>query len=218
MKASTPDWGDVRRLRPVFPLWLEMDLTYGLADYQAWRTDMTYWTQENAPRFRPAPHPIPYIGLGSGAEEEIAPPTNFPSVTMRVLPLPADGNKLDLLLQKYLDNPFFTFTHTGGVKGDAVVNLILSNFQNMVTMAPQGGPYKDYELTFAIPATWTNKSNGSSGICLDSRLYAGGQLLERDYQFRGLWAPFTEVAIYKSTVPGLHAASIRPVGKPVTYS
>ncbi len=166
LKVHTPDWGEVRRLKPLFPFWLEMDLTYGLADYQAWRTHMTYWTQDNAPRFRPTPHPIPYLGLGSGAEEEIAPPRNFPSVTMRVLPLPADGNALDLLLKTYLDNPYFTFTHTGVVKGNAVVNLILSDFQNMVTIAPQSGPYRDYELTFAIPATWTSKIDGSSGICL----------------------------------------------------
>ncbi len=166
LELNTPDWGEVRRLKPLFPLWLEMDLTYGLADYQAWRTNKTYWTQENAPRLRETQHPIPYIGLGSGAAEEIAPPRNFPSVIMRVLPLPADGPTLDALLQQYLDNPFFSFVHTGGVSGKAVVALILSNFQNMLTLAPQSGTYADYELTFAIPAIWKNKTTGSSGTCL----------------------------------------------------
>ncbi len=166
LPLNLPDWHDVRRLKPIFPFWLEMNLSYGLADYQAWRTHRSYWTETNEPRLRSASYPIPYSGLGSGAAEEIPPPRNFPSVTMRVLPLPADGKTLDLLLQQYLNNQYFTFTHTGGVNGAAVVNLILSNFQNMLTVVQQSGAYGDYELTFAIPARWTRTADQATGLCL----------------------------------------------------
>ena len=31
-------------LRPMMPFWLKMDLSYGLADSQCWRTNTTKWT------------------------------------------------------------------------------------------------------------------------------------------------------------------------------
>ncbi len=152
----------LQRVFPIFPFWIEMDLTYGLADYQVWRTNKTYWTETNSPIYRSADHPIAYLDLGSGAAEEIAAPAVFPNVTMRIFPLAADGTRLDALLQAYLADPTYSITRVGAIGNDAVVTMILSNFAQMQTMAPlEGGPYSDYELTFAIPIRWENKQDAT---------------------------------------------------------
>jgi hypothetical protein len=159
---------------PFLPFWVEMNLKYGPADFQAWRTDWTPWTQNNNPTYRQSQRSIPYIRLGAGAPLEIEPPTLFPNVRMRFLPLPARKAVIDGLIKDYLannpPNSYFTFTRNGhfhpnsGAPDDddhqppAVVVAILSDFEKM---EPQS--YSDYEMTFVIPITWTDNRTGKSG-------------------------------------------------------
>lgn len=163
--VTTDDWKQVRRLTPLLPFWLKMDLSCGVADYQAWRTSWTSWTSNNSPQLRPKEYQISYVALGSGAMQEIPPPKVFPSVTLRVLPLQAEGTALDTLINSYLANKFYEFKRVGNLGGHAVVCLILSNFAKMMTAVPQDG-YKDFELTFAIPVHWTRIGTRQSGIGL----------------------------------------------------
>lgn len=173
---------DVRtfRVSPFLPFWVEMDLKYGLADYQAWRTNWTGWTESNSPTLRSTPRSIPYIRLGAGAPLEIKPPSLFPFVRMRFFPLPARKAVIEGLTRNYLANnydashSYFNFTRNGSFppgsgapvdpddKGDpAVVVAILSDFENMETAG-----YSDYELTFAIPIKWTDNRFGKCGTGL----------------------------------------------------
>jgi hypothetical protein len=143
-----------------------MDLTYGLADYQTWRTNWTYWTENNTPQLKSAPTPISYIELGSGAVEEIPPPETFGSVTMRFMPLAADPAVLEDLIQRYLGNQPDIFEFTLRIPSyGPIVYLILSNFEQMKTVDLSGvvWPNADREMTFAIPVTWTNKNTGTTG-------------------------------------------------------
>jgi hypothetical protein len=163
--VTTADWGVVQRLTPVLPFWVKMDLTYGLAGYQTWRTSQTYWTENNCPRVRPTTQKISYIELGSGAVEEIPTPVTFPQVTMRFMPLAADGDILSDLIEQYLGNQYFDFTLDAPASGPAFVHLILSNFSQMQTSeyGDPDLPTADQEMTFAVPVIWTNKRTGNSG-------------------------------------------------------
>ncbi len=76
-------------LRPMMPFWLKMDLSYGLADSQYWRTNATEWTSGDTPKHTPRKE-IAYLNVGSGASEEVSGPYHFPEITLRVMPLRAE--------------------------------------------------------------------------------------------------------------------------------
>ena len=76
-------------MRPTMPFWLKMDLGYGLADSQCWRTNTTRWSSGDSLRQIPR-REIAYLNLGSGASEEVSGPYHFPEMTLRVMPLRAN--------------------------------------------------------------------------------------------------------------------------------
>ena len=45
---------------------------------------------------------IAYLNLGSGASEEVSGPYHFPEMTLRVMPLRANKDKLQDLVDRYL--------------------------------------------------------------------------------------------------------------------
>ncbi len=148
-------------IRPMMPLWLKMDLGYGLADSQWWRTVTTDWTDGDKPN--QIPHrPIPYLNLGSGASEEVRGPYHFPNITLRVMPLRAEKTTLQDLLDKHLGNDFFKFEATGQInlegKTYAVISLIGANFEKMTANGTPGIHYSDRELAFAAPVLWWDKT------------------------------------------------------------
>lgn len=167
------------RVVPFLPFWVNMDLQYGLADYQAWRTTWTDWTDTNTPKIRTNRLNLRYVELGAGASEEIAPPAEFEHVTMRILPLAARTDNIRKILSDYLNNThqhhpprsYFDFepillTQGRPANRDAVVLAILSNFEGMKTVLRHDATYDDYEFTFAIPVIWTDNTNHRRGIGL----------------------------------------------------
>ena len=149
-------------LRPTMPFWLKMDLGYGLADSQCWRTNTTKWSSGDTLKQIPR-RDIAYLNVGSGAGEEVSGPYHFPQMTLRVLPLRADPHKLQALLDRYLDNDFFKFEVAGQIKDEtgshAVVCLIGTNFEEMTAAGDTGTKYSDREFAFAVPVTWWEKRN-----------------------------------------------------------
>ena len=147
-------------LRPLAPFWLKMDLRYGLADYQYWRTHTTEWTLGAKPN-NVAQRTIPYLGTGSGASEELSGPYHFPRITFRVLPLRAEKKKLQHLIDNYLKNDFFDFQVAGQTKDArySIVCLVATNFEHMTAAADPDNDYSDCELTFAVPVSWRDKKN-----------------------------------------------------------
>jgi hypothetical protein len=147
-------------LRSLMPFWLRMDLSYGLADYQCWRTDTTTWTFGNKVQSVPR-RELPYLRMGSGAGEEVGGPYHFPNITYRVLPLRADKNKLQTLVNNYLENDFFEFQITGqiteGAATHAVVCLVGVNFDKMNAASDPGAEYSDREMIFVVPVLWWEK-------------------------------------------------------------
>jgi hypothetical protein len=149
------------RVSPLFPFWTKMDLTYGLADFQAWRTNLSTWTTNNTPQYRPggASQDIEYVELGSGADQEVPGPFTFPKVTMRIFPLRAKRAPLQGLIDKYLGNTPFKFALTGEIpEGEAVVLAILSDFEGMRTPT-RSQLFSDTEFTLAIPVVWSSRDD-----------------------------------------------------------
>lgn len=143
-------------LRSLMPFWLKMDLRYGLADYQCWRTDTTGWTLGDSPTLL-AHRDIPYLTSGSGAQEEVGGPYDYPQVTMRVLPLRADTRKLRGLIREYLRNDVYEFeiaSELSGAGSESVVCLIARNFEDMEAATNPGVHYSDQDVTFALPILW----------------------------------------------------------------
>jgi hypothetical protein len=149
-------------LRPMMPFWLKMDLGYGLANSQCWRTNTTKWTTGETLKQLPRTE-IAYLNVGSGASEEVHGPYLFPQITVRVMPLRAERAKLQDLLDRYLDNDFFKFEAIGQIKDDsgahAVVCLIGTNFEKMTAAGDPDTKYSDCELAFAAPVLWSEKRN-----------------------------------------------------------
>ena len=149
-------------LRPTMPFWLKMDLGYGLADSQCWRTHSSKWSSGDTLKQIPR-RDIAYLNVGSGASEEVSGPYHFPQMTLRVMPLRADKDKLQHLLDRYLDNDFFKFEVAGQIKdGDgshSVVCLIGANFEEMTAAGDRDTKYSDRELAFAVPVSWSEKRN-----------------------------------------------------------
>jgi len=147
-------------VRPMMPFWLKMDLGYGLADSQCWRTDTTKWntggTLKQIPR-----REIAYLNLGSGAGEEVSGPYHFPQITLRVMPLKAQESSLQDMLDRYLENDFFKFEVAGHLEDEsgthAVVCLIGANFDQMTAAGDRDTKYSDRELAFAVPVVWWDK-------------------------------------------------------------
>jgi hypothetical protein len=149
-------------LRPTMPFWLKMDLGYGLADSQCWRTNTTKWSGGDTLTHIPR-RDIAYLKAGSGASEEVSGPYQFPQITLRVMPLKADKNKLQNLLDRYLENDFFKFEVAGQIKDEdgshAVACLIGTNFEKMTAAGDADTNYSDRELAFAVPVTWWETRN-----------------------------------------------------------
>lgn len=149
-------------LRPMMPFWLKMDLSYGLADSQYWRTNVTGWTVGDTLKQIPR-REIAYLNVGSGASEEVSGPYHFPQMTLRVMPLRAEKAKLQDLLDRYLENDFFKFEVAGQIKDElglhGVVCLIGANFEEMTASGDPDTKYSDRELTFAVPVLWSEKRN-----------------------------------------------------------
>jgi hypothetical protein len=149
-------------LRPTMPFWLKMDLGYGLADSQCWRTNTSTWSSGDSLKQIPR-RDIAYLNLGSGANEEVSGPYHFPQMTLRVMPLRANKDKLQDLVDRYLQNDFFKFEISGQIKdadgSHSVVCLIGTNFEGMTAAGDEDTNYSDRELAFAVPVLWWEKRN-----------------------------------------------------------
>lgn len=147
-------------MRPTMPFWLKMDLGYGLADSQCWRTNTTRWSSGDSLRQIPR-REIAYLNLGSGASEEVSGPYHFPEMTLRVMPLRANKDTLQDLVDRYLQNDFFKFEISGQIKdadgSHSVVCLIGTNFEGMTAAGDEDTRYSDRELAFAVPVLWWEK-------------------------------------------------------------
>ena len=167
-------------LNPVMPFWQELDLTYQKGENICWRTkrgsktsgsrnhEPSPWRNhegERAPRTRDPVATAPlYNTLGSNGFTVATGPFSFPGATLRVLPLPADGEKLRKFVGKYLngvvdetlkekcadaDPPRYHFEPWGDY-----VYMVVSAYGSMVSDTADIGNWAHRQIDFAIPLRW----------------------------------------------------------------
>jgi len=136
-------------LRPVFPFWANVDLTYGLGTNLYWRSTHNGWS------FDEEPDPMTdrenrYITFGGGAQLEDPACLVVPEGNIWVWALPLKDNgktQLARSCETYLANSYFDFRLCKEGKFSDFVWLILRNVTNT---ASGGGPRWEQELTFAV--------------------------------------------------------------------
>lgn len=156
-------------LRPYFPFWVDLDLSYGLGDTICWRA-------KQSPHWRPAIHSSgkeaqvqqPSAELGTGkcpyntaqgaALQEISGPFRFPNTTVRVLPLMADAEQLKRFCDTYLENDHYRFEPWG-----SYVYLLITNYGEMSSDTNNIGWWAEREVTFSIPVKWYAKHQEHKG-------------------------------------------------------
>lgn len=153
-------------LRPYFPFWVDVDLSYGLGDTIAWRAKQSpHWrpalpSNEKAahaqqPLAEPETGKCPYNTAQGAALQEISGPFRFPNTTIRVLPLMADAERLKHFCTTYLENDYYRFEPWG-----SYVYLLVTNYGEMSSDTNNIGWWADREVTFSIPVKWYEKQQG----------------------------------------------------------
>jgi hypothetical protein len=155
----------VLTLKPEFPYWLNLDLTYGLGTNLYWRGKDTDWSSsyEPGPRVSSCNR---YLTFGGGASQED--PTLLMSPDGRIwvlaLELDDDGKKLEELCGDYLRNDRYDFTLYRGPYKDS--NASLDNkpyvwllIRNLVNTGEGKGPNLEHEVEFCALVQWSEKGS-----------------------------------------------------------
>jgi len=127
IEVSTPSSaGGVSYIRPVLPMWMDLDLYYGKGKVICSRTQSydgdaaSAWRdeQDDTPLVpvdsRPAKKPPPpsYNATLGQATQPITGPFHYPDVTVQVYPLLAERATLEIFLHDYLNGPLTHMTDT----------------------------------------------------------------------------------------------------------
>lgn len=152
----------VAELKPTLPFWLDLDMKYGRGEVLYWRTRYGSWHLGGAasgggepPRVG-AGHAIlesePSDGEGyplnttlGGAVKTAAGPLSC-DLTLRVLPLMADWEKLQGFCEGYLENDLYRFEVWG-----CYVYLIVRTYESVASMTGGPGERLNDEVSFSVP-------------------------------------------------------------------
>lgn len=156
-------------LRPYFPFWVDLDLTYGTGDTICWRAKQSppwhptlYSNEKEAQAQQPSANletgKCPYNTAQGAALQEISGPFRFPNTTIRVLPLMADAERLKHFCTTYLENEYYRFEPWG-----SYVYLLVTNYGEMSSDTNNIGWWADREVTFSIPVKWYEKPQTHEG-------------------------------------------------------
>jgi hypothetical protein len=160
-------------VRPIMPFWAILNLDYGVADYQRWRTKYTDWADdgEHAPLPNPAqPQRIDYIQRGSGSNLEVSGKRVAKEALLQLFALPVNARKLrQEVLQPFLDSftssirSPFRFT---AQKNTPYIYVTLLRFEGM-TIGGRG-EYAGTVMTFSISVDY-NELEANRRVVANSR-------------------------------------------------
>ena len=175
------DNGDTRivELKPIMPFWLEANVEYNKGENLAWRKQDGLWRDGTGQPFHPPkpnqpPRPPVFNTSVNSVVDDITGPYRFFDTTMRVLPLVADGTRLQEYLDSYvntelkapIDNGAANYTQgyrltlwSGTNSEDdasetaekAHVYLSVSSYGAVSSSSNNVGDWIQFELTFLIP-------------------------------------------------------------------
>jgi len=152
--ARTMGGATVHTLRPMFPMWLDVDMRYDVGHIVAWRAKGREWHDgEGKPmgRMWGDLSPTLYNTARGAAEAEIAGPFTFPRTTARVLPLLADERKLASFLRAYLGEPLAS----EGIEvlpWGRYVYLVAGSYEEMSSVTNDIGWWAERDMVFYVPA------------------------------------------------------------------
>jgi hypothetical protein len=141
-------------LRPIFPYWMDVDMTYGVAEVAAERTATSMMTPSKNATTGPVDERSLLIRTTDGTvAQEVTGAFNYPNSTLRVLPLLAERAKLQEFCDGLLNSPL---ADVAGRKvrfapwGDYVY-VVIANHEQIASEANTLGVVSDRELTCYLP-------------------------------------------------------------------
>jgi hypothetical protein len=151
----------VLTLRPEFPYWMNLDLTYGLGTnlYSRWRD--SEWSSSDDPG-PPRKTCNRYLTFGGGASQEDSSRLISPHgrVFILALPLVENGTKLEALCGNYLKNDKYDFKlHVIRTKKSELPNYVWMVIRNLTNTAEGKGPELEQEVEFCALVEWSEKGN-----------------------------------------------------------
>lgn len=155
---SSGDGHPVSVLRPVFPYWTEVDMTYGKGT-----TVVDRCIPVGKPH-SPEVMKLREIRTNDGTvSQQLIGPLSFPNTTLRVLPLLATPEKLRTFCNDYLNNTLTPIQ--GGMQvhfepWGHYVYLVALNNEDIVSTDNRESRLKDTEVTFYVPVLMYVKQPG----------------------------------------------------------
>jgi len=172
------------QLRPVMPFWVDVDLICHAGTNVAWRTHDGLWKDETGARFPPNQPPRvstkpDFNSTIPNAVEAVAGPFRFDGTTIGVMPLRAEKKKLEVFLDKNLNQAFRCDIDRADGKGKvkvrfevwsrpaqriddgkpvggetATIYMAVSMFSGVKSGTDDVGDWAKSELAFLIPVRW----------------------------------------------------------------
>lgn len=150
-------------LRPLLPIEVEMDLRYDQGEVVAWRSRHYDWSDTEACG-SPTSAAVPYnITLGKH-DAPLPGPFVFPDVTWRVMPLKADPDRLQELVESLINEPLVRAGRGRPFQASFPwVLLIATNHCNVQPDGCIGEPncWRNRELAFWVPLERETPDGGS---------------------------------------------------------
>jgi hypothetical protein len=149
-------------LKPVFPFWWDLDLSYGGASDLCWRTDDRDWSVDPNTPGKPGVGHHQYLALNRAADklEVPGPFTGTSDVTIYIMPVKADPTTLAHLCNQLLNIASSPYTFWAAAP---YVLAFLTQFRNM--KSGDNRTWSDTEVAFVLPAYYY-KFPLDSGPCL----------------------------------------------------
>lgn len=155
-------------LKPVMPFWQELDLTYLKGENICWRTNSKTIGWRNQERVGRPPVTGPegatnllYNTTGSNGFQVATGPFRFPEATLRVLPLPADPEKLKAFVDGHLNleaSPYY-FEPWGNY-----VYMVVTAYAGMSSESADFGNWASRQVDFAVPVRWFDKDKKDKSL------------------------------------------------------
>lgn len=168
------DGAEVSEMRPVFPFWYEVDMSYERGHNAAWRSFDRIWYDHRGKSYRLPTTGVDdserircdklYNGTLGASSQTVAGPFEFTDSTVHVLPLLADKKALRKFLYEYLNRAlqssgqsFELWCSDDDNLPNAYVYLIATNYGSISSGTDNIGNWATEDVTFFVPVKWKER-------------------------------------------------------------
>jgi hypothetical protein len=165
--------------RPIVPIWTKLDMSYGPADFQYWRTATTDWTDASLTQRSTSVQGGTTTGLpplkitpgGSGPGPEVPGPFTREYAIVHIFAVEAGKEKLEQLVKSYLENGCYEFSVKPSKSGKCYIYVLVTNFPS-ITAGQDFAGYGDKEVIFSLPVEFSSASNSARKTAAMVPLYS----------------------------------------------